>query len=96
MSEPTPPKKQDSISWLNDQFAEVGRRFKIRENPKALFLYTIFLSIMILLDNLTNISVYKNIALVLAILFLIIAYADLESTRREKKKEKEKKSETKV
>jgi len=83
----TTPKKESTVSWLNDQLAEVGRRFKIRDNPKGMFLYTIFLSIMILLDNLTSIPIYKNIALVLAILFLILAYADLESTRRVKKSE---------
>jgi hypothetical protein len=80
-----PEKKKDTFAWINDQLAEVGNRFNIRNNPKSLFLYTIFLSIMILAGDVSHIAIYGNISLVLAIIFLILAYASLEATRRAKK-----------
>lgn len=91
MSEPE-PKKDDTLKWMNEQAISVGKRYRLRASPKAMFFYGVFMALMAILYWISNITVYFDILLLLSFLYLFLAYADYAASAREKKEKQTAKS----
>lgn len=75
-------KKKDDIVTAGMKYA---KKFHISSNPKAMFWYGLFQSGIFLVYAIFHYVVYFDMLLLMAILYIILAYTDLEAKRKERK-----------
>lgn len=96
MSETKEPKKENknknenTFTWADRQLTSLGFKYRITQHPRFINLYTILLSLMVILDWLTGLIEYFDIALLLSILFLVLSLAEVRAQSKEKRKEEKK------